>query len=158
VDVNDALDGDGPFSPERSGTLPTGPLARTCFSGQHSYDDVYKMLVGRGGMFAYLGTNDCRQVEERIRRSDSKAREVYEAMAYQIAKWVGASAAVLSGKVKAVVVTGGMSKSRPFVAMIRKFAGFVAPFMVYPEVEEMIALASGAQAAVAGKIKVQEYR
>ena len=79
-------------------------------------------------------------------------------MAYQIAKWVGASAAVLSGQVKAVVLTGGLARSKRLVGLIRKYAGFVAPFMVYPEVEEMIALASAAEAAMAGKIKVQEYR
>ena len=110
------------------------------------------MLVGRGGMFAHLGTNDCREVEERIRRGDAKATEVYEAMAYQIAKWVGASAAVLSGKVKAVVVTGGMARSQLLVRLIRKYAGFVAPFLVYPEMEEMVALAAG-PSAVARKIK-----
>jgi len=158
VDVNDALDGDGPFSPERSGSLPTGPLASYCFSGKNSHEEVKKMLVGCGGIFAYLGTNDCREVERRIRGGDAKAREVYEAMAYQISKWVGASAAVLSGRVKAVVITGGMSKSRLLVGMIRKYAGFVAPFLVYPEMEEMWALASSAQAAAAGKIKPREYR
>lgn len=158
VDVNDALDGDGPFSPERSGSLPTGPLVELCFSEKYSFGDVKKMLVGRGGIFAYLGTIDCREVENRIRNNDPKAREVYEAMAYQIGKWIGASAAVLSGKVKAVVVTGGMSRSKLLVRMIRKYAGFVAPFVVYPEVEEMLALATAAQSAVAGKIHVQEYR
>jgi butyrate kinase len=158
VDVNDALDGDGPFSPERSGTLPTGPLVKLCFSGEHSHDDVWKMLVGRGGMFAHVGTNDCRDVECRIRRGDKKAREVYEAMAYQIAKWVGASAAVLSGKVNAVVFAGGMAKSKMLIAMIRKYCGFVAPFLVYPEMEEMVALASAVQGAMARKLKIQEYR
>jgi butyrate kinase len=157
VDVNDALDGDGPFSPERSGSLPTGPLVKLCFSGKHTHEEVWKMLVGHGGMFAYLGTNDCRAVEDRIRRGDQKAAEVYEAMAYQIAKWVGASAAVLSGKVRAVVITGGMSRSKLLIRLIRKYAGFVAPFIVYPDTEEMIALASGVQAAMAGKVKVQEY-
>ena len=116
------------------------------------------MLVGHGGLYAYLGTNDCREVERRIRRGDAKARELYEVMAYKVAKWVGASAAVLSGRVKAVVITGGMSKSRLLVGMIRKYAGFVAPFLVYPEMEEMWALAASAQAAAAGTIKVQEYR
>ncbi len=158
VDVNDALDGDGPFSPERSGSLPTGPLVSVCFSGRPTHAEVKRMLVGGGGMYAYLGTNDCREVEERIRKGDAKAKEVYEAMAYQIAKWVGASAAVLSGKVKAVVVTGGMARSRLLVRLMRKYAGFVAPFVVYPEVEEMTALASAAEAAAAGRIKVQEYR
>ncbi len=157
VDSNDALDGDGPFSPERSGSVPTGMLARCCFSGK-SYDEVWKMLVGCGGIFAYLGTSDCREVEQRIRRGDAKAKEVYEAMGYQIAKWVGASASVLSGDVKAVVITGGMARSKLLVATIRKYAGFVAPFVVYPEVEEMIALATAAEAALAKKIKIQEYR
>jgi butyrate kinase len=158
VDVNDALDGDGPFSPERSGSLPTGPLAACCFSGKHTHAEVWKMLVGHGGLYAYLGTNDCRKVEQRIRQGDARAGEVYEAMAYQIGKWVGASAAVLSGRVKAVVLTGGMARSKRLVGMIRKYAGFVAPFMVYPEIEEMIVLAASAQAAVAGNVKVQEYR
>jgi butyrate kinase len=158
VDVNDGLDGEGPLSPERSGSLPTGMLASLCFSGKFSHDIVKKMLVGHGGLYAYLGTNDCREIECRIRRGDAKARELYEAMAYQIGKWVGASAAVLSGRAKAVVITGGMSKSRLLVSMIRKYAGFVAPFLVYPEMEEMFALAASGQAAAAGTIQVQEYR
>ncbi len=158
IDVNDALDGDGPFSPERSGSLPTGPLVDLCFTGKKTHQEVRKMLVGHGGMFAYLGTIDCRDVEERIKKGDEKATAVYSAMAYQIGKWIGASAAVLCGKVNAVVVTGGMSRSKLLVSMIRKYAGFVAPFVVYPEVEEMIALATAAQGAVAGKLQVQEYR
>ncbi len=158
VDVNDALDGDGPFSPERSGSLPTGPLIAVCFDNLHTHDEVWKMLVGHGGMYAYLGTNDCRAVEDRIRRKDAKAAEVYEAMAYQIAKWIGASAAVLSGRVKAVVFAGGLARSKLLIRLIKKYAGFVAPFMVYPETEEMNALATAAQAAMARKIKVQEYR
>ncbi|MEN6457636.1 MAG: butyrate kinase [Thermoguttaceae bacterium] len=158
VDANDALDGDGPFSPERSGSVPTGMLAKACFSDGKTYADIWKMLVGQGGIYSYLGTNDCREVEERMAKGDAKAAEVYEAMAYQIAKWIGASAAVLSGQVKAVVVTGGMARSKPLIRFIRKYAGFVAPFVVYPEVEEMTALASAAQAAMARKIKIQEYR
>jgi butyrate kinase len=158
VDVNDGLDGEGPLSPERSGSLPTGTLADLCFSGKVSHNEVKKMLVGHGGLYAYLGTNDCREIERRIRRGDAKARELYEAMAYKIGKWIGASAAVLSGQVSAVVITGGLSKSRLLVGMIRKYARFVAPFLVYPEMEEMYALAASAQAAAAGKIKVQEYR
>lgn len=158
VDVNDGLDGEGPMSPERSGSLPTGMLAGLCFSGKYSHEEVKKLLVGHGGLYAYLGTNDCREIEDRIRRGDKKAAELYESMAYKVAKWVGASAAVLSGKVSAVVITGGMSKSRLLVRLIKKYAGFVAPFLVYPEMEEMWALAASAQAAAAGTIKVQEYR
>jgi butyrate kinase len=158
VDVNDGLDGEGPMSPERSGSLPTGMLATLCFSGRFSHDEVKKILVGHGGLYAYLGTNDCREIEKRIRRGDANARELYEVMAYKVAKWIGASAAVLSGTVSAVVITGGMSKSRLLVRLIRKYAGFVAPFLVYPEMEEMWALAASAQAAAAGTIKIQEYR
>jgi len=158
VDVNNALDGDGPFSPERSGSLPTGDLTRICFSGEYAPAAVKKMLVGEGGMFAYLGTNDGREVARRIAAGDAAARAVYEAMAYQIAKEVGAAAAALSGRVKAVVLTGGMSASRRMVAMIRKRVGFIAPVRVYPQVEEMNALASAVEAAVAGKFPVQEYR
>jgi butyrate kinase len=157
VDVNNALDGDGPFSPERSGSLPAGDLARLCFSGECAWPQIRKMITGEGGLFAYLGTNDCREVEDRIVRGDEKADEVYRAMAYQIAKSIGAAAAVLSGKVKAVVLTGGMAKSRRLCSAIRKYAGFVAPFVVYPELEEMAALALSAQAALAGKIEIKEY-
>lgn len=158
VDVNNALDGDGPFSPERSGSLPTGDLARLCFSGKYTLKEVRKMIVGAGGLNAYLGTNDCRIIEKKIQRGSKTAREVYAAMAYQIAKSIGAAAAVLSGRVKAVVLTGGISRSRLLVSSIRKYAGFVAPFRVYPEMEEMGALALFAQAAIGGKIKVKEYR
>ena len=131
---------------------PCPPL----FLGKFSHEAVKKMLVGHGGLYAYLGTNDCREIEQRIRHGDAKAREIYEAMAYKIGKWVGASAAVLSGRVKAVVITGGMSKSRLLVGMIRKYAGFVAPFIVCPATGEMAALS--AQAAMSGKIKIKARR
>jgi butyrate kinase len=157
IDVNNALDGDGPFSPERSGSLPAGDLVRLCFSRKYSLKEAQKMIVGAGGLFAYLGTNDCRVIEGKIRRGNKHAREVYQAMAYQTAKAVGAAAAALSGKVHAVVLTGGASRSRMLVGFIRKYAGFVAPFRVYPEMEEMSALALFAQAAIKGKIKVKEY-
>ncbi|MEN6452577.1 MAG: butyrate kinase [Thermoguttaceae bacterium] len=157
VDANNALAGDGPFSPERTGTVPTGPLVKTCFNGS-SFTDVWTMLTTHGGLYAYLGTNDCREVEARIKRGDAKAEEVYEAMAYQIAKSIGGTAAVLSGQVNAVVLTGAMARSRILVRTIRKYAGFVAPFHVYPDIEEVSAMASAINAAMAGKVKIQEYR
>lgn len=157
VDVNDALDGEGPMSPERSGSLPSGDLARLCFSGKYAPEKMQKMLVGEGGLFAYLGTSDCREVEARIVRGDSQAEEVYHAMAYQIAKSIGAAAAVLSGKVQAVVLTGGISRSRRLISMIRQYAGFIAPFLVYADMEEMAALAHAGLAAIDGKIEVKEY-
>jgi butyrate kinase len=158
VDVNDALAGEGPFSPERSGGLPAVDLARLCFSGQYSLEEVEKAIAGKGGLYAHLGTSDCRKVEEMIRHGDAKARELYQAMAYQIGKTVGAGAVVLRGRVKAVVITGGMSNSRMLVGMIRKYVSFISPVLVYAEMEEMGALALSVQAALAGKIKVQEYR
>lgn len=157
VDVNNALDGEGPFTPERSGTLPAGQLAKFCFSGNATLADVKKMLTGRGGLYAYLGTNDCRKIEERIAKGDKKAELVYGALAYQIAREIGACAAVLSGRVTAVVLTGGMSVSRPFVARIRRYAGFVGPFRVFPQVEEMVALAMAASGVIDGEIKLKEY-
>jgi len=158
VDVNNALHGEGPFSPERTGSLPAGDLARLCFSGKYTLDGVMQLVTRAGGMYAHLGTADCREVEKRIAQGDRQAEQIYEAMAYQIAKEIGAMAAVLSGKVKAVVLTGGMASSRQLVARIRKYAGFVARFKVYPKMEEMGALAAGALAALRGTVGVKEYR
>ena len=157
VDVNDGLAGEGPFTPERTGSLPAVDVARYCLTGNYSLDELKKIIAGHGGLFAYLGTNDCRAVEEMIRRGDTQAREVYEAMAYQIAKSVGEAAAILCGRVKAVVFTGGMSQSRMLIRMLRKYVSFIAPVLVFAEMEEMGALALSVQAALAGKIKIQEY-
>jgi butyrate kinase len=157
VDVNDGLFGEGPFTPERTGSLPAVDVARLCFSGRYSLEELQKTIAGKGGLFAYLGTNDCRIVEEMIRRGDAQAREIYEAMAYQIAKSVGEAAAVLCGRVKAVVFTGGMSRSRMLIRLLRKYVSFIAPLLVYAEMEEMGALALSVQAALAGKIEIQEY-
>jgi butyrate kinase len=158
VDVNNALQGEGPFSPERTGSLPAGDLARLCFSGKFTLEQIIKIITRAGGLLAYLGTNDCREIEKRIAAGDTKAADVYEAMAYQIAKDIGAGAVALSGKVDAVVLTGGLANSKKMVGLIRKYAGFVARFRVYPKMEEMGALAAGALAALNGSAKVQEYR
>jgi butyrate kinase len=157
VDVNNALEGDGPFSPERSGAVPPGDLVRLCFSGRYSQEQVQKMLTGEGGLYAYLGTNDCRRIEQMIRRGNAKAQQAYHAMAYQIAKSIGAAAAVLSGRVQAVVFAGALANSKMLLGIIRRYAGFIAPFLVYPAMEEMSALALAAHAALNGKIPVQEY-
>ncbi|MFH0939612.1 MAG: butyrate kinase [Planctomycetota bacterium] len=158
VDVNSALDGEGPFSPERAGSLPAGDLARLCFSGKFKLDEILRIISRAGGLVAHLGTNDCREVEKRIVQGDKKAAIIYEAMAYQIAKSIGAAATVLSGKVNAVVLTGGLANSKKMVRLIKKYAAFIAPFKVYPKMEEMSALAAGALAALNGAIKVKEYR
>jgi butyrate kinase len=158
VDVNNALHGEGPLAPQRSGSLPAGDLTRLCFSGKYTQQQILNTLTRTGGLVAHLGTTDCREVERRIARGDDKAALLYEVMAYQMAKQIGAMAAVMSGKVKAVVLTGGMASSRQLVARIKKYAGFVAPFKVYPKMEELGALAAGALCALKGSVKVREYR
>jgi len=157
LDVNNALDGDGPFSPERTGGLPTGDLVQHCFSGRYNEQEVMDLITRHGGLVAHLGTNDCVAIEERIGRGDRKAEGVYEALGYQIAKAIGSAAATLSGRVKAVVLTGGLSASKMLVRIIKKYAGFVAPMMVYPQIGEMDALAAGADDALAGRRRIREY-
>lgn len=157
IDVNNALDGDGPFSPERSGGIPVGNLVRLCFSGEKSQDEIYKNIVGKGGLVAYLGTNDAREVEQMIDQGNEKAKLVYEAMAYQIAKEIGSCAAVLKGKVDAIVLTGGIAYSKLFTSLIKERVEFVAPILIYPGEGEMEALASGALRVLEGQEKAKVY-
>jgi butyrate kinase len=144
VDVNNALDGDGPFSPERAGTIPAGQLAALCFSGGLTPADVKSRLTGRGGLVAHLGTNDIRVIEEKIRNGDERARLVLDAMIYQIAKHIGAAAAVLDGRVDAIAASGGLAMDDSLVMKLKSKVGWIAKVMVYPGEEEMHALALGA--------------
>jgi butyrate kinase len=150
VDVNQALDGTGPFSPERAGGLPVGDVVRMCFGihpyeGLHlTYEEMFRKLAGQGGLVAHLGTNDAVEVEARIRAGDARARLVYQAMAYQIAKEIGAMATVLKGKVDAVILTGGLAHSEMLLAWIRERVAWIGPMLVYPGEDEMLALAQGA--------------
>ena len=158
VDVNNGLDGEGPFSPERSGSLPVGALAKLCFSGKYSLPQVRKMITGAGGLVAYLGTNDAKKVEEMAyEQNDEKARIIFEAMAYQIAKEIGAAAAVLCGRVDAVLITGGIAYSDKLVNLIRERVQFIAPVKVYPGEDEMQALAEGAYYALTGELEIKQY-
>ena len=157
IDVNNALDGDGPFAPERSGGLPAGDLARLCFSGQHTPADVQHMIRGGGGVVGYLGTNDMRAVEGRIGLGDRDALEVYEAMAYQVAKEIAALAAVLCGEVDAVVLTGGLARSEMFVGWIKQRIGFLGPVHVFAGEMEMEALALGALRVLRGEERPRAY-
>ena len=118
IDVNNGLHGDGPFSPERAGTVPVGDLVALCYSGQYYREEIMKKLVGQGGLVSYLGTNDAVEVEKRIEAGDEKAKLIYEAMAYQVAKEIGAASAVLAGKVDAIVLTGGLAYGKGFVKSI----------------------------------------
>jgi len=143
IDVNNGLHGDGPFSPERAGTVPAGDLVSLCFSGQYYMDEIMKKLVGQGGLMAYLNTNDALEVEERISQGDQEAKEVYDAMAYQIAKEIGSMSTVCHGKVDAIVLTGGLAYGKAFVEMISTRVGWIADVLVYPGENELQALTEG---------------
>jgi len=158
VDVNNVLDGDGSFSPERSGGLPVGSLVELCFSGRYTKSEIMRKIVGGGGLTAYLGTNDGREVMKRIKAGDQYARLIYEAMAYQIAKEIGAGATVLKGKVDAIVLTGGMANDKELMGWIEERVEFIAPVKVYPGEMEMKAMAQGALRVLRGEEEVKEYR
>ncbi len=157
VDVFNALDGDGAFSPERAGGVPSGALVKMCFSGKYSEKEVYKKIVGNGGFNAYLNTNDARDVEKMIDNGDAHAKEVYDAFVYQVCKNVGAQAAVLDGKVDAIVVTGGIAYSKYVIEGIKNKVSWIAPITVYPGEDELLALAQGALRVENGEEKAMEY-
>jgi butyrate kinase len=143
VDVNNALDGDGPFSPERAGGLPVGSLVDLCFSGEYTKDEIKKKITGSGGLVAYLGTNDGREVQRRIKEGDQYAKLIYETMSYQISKEIGAAATVLKGDIDAIILTGGIAYDTEFVSWIIERVGFIAPVKVVPGENEMIAMVQG---------------
>ncbi len=157
IDVSNALDGEGPFTPERSGSLPAGPLVQLCFDGRHQQRDLERLIAGHGGLLAYLGTSDLREITARIDRDDLQARLVLEAMAYQIAKGIGAQATVLKGRVEAIVLTGGLAHCEWLIEKITERIGFLAPVRVLPGEDEMGALAQGAWRVVKGEEPAGDY-
>ncbi len=156
IDVNDASS-DGPFSPERTGGLPLQGFITLCFSGKYSEAQIRRLVMGEGGLVSYLGTSSAEEVENRIAAGDRVAEEVYEAMAYQIAKEIGAMATVLAGKVDAVVITGGLARSQRLVEWTRRRVEFIAPVLVLAGEFEMRAMAEGALRALSGKAAVKDY-
>lgn len=158
IDVNQALDGDGPFSPERSGGLPSGAVAKLCFSGKYTHAEIKKMITGQGGLTAYLNTNDALEVENRVKAGDKHAALIYEAMAYQVSKEIGSCAAVLKGNVDAVLITGGVAYDKSFVNWIKERVEFIAPVFVYPGEDEMQALAFNGIEFLKGETKALEYK
>lgn len=158
VDVNNALDGEGPFSPERTGTLPVSGLIKLCYSGKYTIDELKKKIVGKGGLVAYLGTNDGREVEAMIKNGNKEAELVYKAMAYQVAKEIGSCAAVLEGKVDAIIMTGGLAYDKALVGWIKERVEFISEVKVYPGEDEMIALAEGGLRVLRGEEKAKEYK
>ena len=157
IDVNNGLDGDGPFSPERTGGLPIGALTKLCFSGKYQLHEIKKMITGKGGLVAYLRSNNATEIENRINKNDSYAKSVFEAMAYQTAKEIGACAAVLKGKVDAIILTGGLAFSEPITKWIKERVGFIAPVEIYPGEDEMKALTEGAYYAMTGELPIKDY-
>ncbi|MEA4848374.1 MAG: butyrate kinase [Clostridiaceae bacterium] len=158
VDVNNALDGEGPFSPERSGGLPVSGLIKLCYSGKYNFDEVKKKITGKGGLVAYLGTNDGREVVKRIEAGDKEAELVYKAMAYQVAKEIGACAAVLEGKVDAICLTGGLAYDKHLTGWIKERVEFIGAVKVYPGEDEMIALAEGGLRVLRKEEAAREYK
>lgn len=157
VDVNNGLDGEGPFSPERAGTVPAGDLVSLCFSGEYYREEIMKKLVGQGGLVGYLGTNDAVKVEKMIEAGNEKAKLVYSAMAYQVAKEIGAASAVLAGKVDAIVLTGGLAYGKGFVKEIADRVNWIAEVIVQPGENELQALAEGALRVLRGEEKAKDY-
>jgi butyrate kinase len=158
VDVTNAVDGEGPFSPERSGTIPTLQLMALCFSGKYTFDQVKKILTGEGGMVSHLGTNQFQQIEkELIPAGDKHATLIHEAMAYNIAKYIGSMAVVLKGEIDGILLTGGISWNPLMVQSITEKVSFLAPVSVYPGEDEMGALARNGLAALRGEADVQTY-
>jgi butyrate kinase len=157
IDVNNALDGDGPFSPERSGGLPAGQLAALCFSGKYSHSEIKSMITGKGGMVAYLGTNSFKDVCSMADNGDEKAILIRNAVSYQVAKEIGAMASVLHGRVDAIILTGGMAYQESNTNAIRSMVEYISEVVVYPGEDEMKALAFNALLALDGKIDIREY-
>ena len=158
VDVNNALDGDGPFSPERSGGLPTGDLVKLCFSGKYTFDEIKKMINGKGGYTAHLNTNNAKAVEEAALAGDKKSKLIEDAMAYQVAKEIGKCAAVLSGKVDAIILTGGIAYGKEIVKYIKGRVEFIAKVIIYPGEDELLALTQGGLRVLNGEEKAKEYK
>ena len=159
IDVNNALDGEGPISPERAGTLPTGQLIDLCFSGKYTKEEIKKMIAGsKAGLAAHLNTTDMIQIERAIESGDEHAKLIVDAMIYQIAKAVGAAAVPLYGKIDAILLTGGMARSEYIVPRLIEYVSFLAPISVYPGEDELEALASNALSVLRGEQELLEYK
>ncbi|MGQ8336146.1 butyrate kinase [Sunxiuqinia sp. A32] len=158
IDVNNALDGDGPFSPERSGGLPVGQVIDLCFDSGLSKEEIRRMVVGEGGYVAYLGTNSALDVEKMVQRNDEKAKLIQDALAYQVAKSIGEMAVVLDGKIDGILLTGGMAYSEYLTNYIRQRTEFLAKVFIYPGEDELEALARNALRVARGEAEAKVYQ
>lgn len=150
-------DDDGQFSPERSGSVPSLELIRLCFSGDYTKADMVKKVRGKGGLFAHLGTSDCRVIEKMIKDGDQHADLVFQAQAYQIAKGIGLLSIVLKGKCDAIILTGGVARSQILTDRIKEYVSFIAPVAVLPGENEMEALALGGLRLLSGEETARQY-
>jgi len=157
IDVNNALDGEGPFSPERSGTLPTGQLIKKCFTEGVTIEEMKKVVNGEGGLMAYFGTNSAYQIELMALDGDDNARLIQDAMSYQVAKDIGSMATVLNGEVDAIILTGGIANNPMVVEYIKKMVTYIAPVIIYPGEDEMHALAMNGLMVLKGETIAKEY-
>lgn len=158
VDVNQGLDGDGPYSPERTGTLPIGDLVRLCFNGEYTQKQILKMITGKGGLVSYLDTNSAYEVEKRVEANDENAKFIYDGMAYQVAKEIGSMVAVLHSEVDGILITGGIANDKYFVNQIISYVHRMAPIHVYPGEDEMKALAMNGLRIITGEADVKTYQ
>ncbi len=157
VDANNALDGDGPFSPERAGTLPAADLIKLCYSGRYTESEILKRIAGQAGLVAHLGTTDVKEIIRRIGEGDKKAELLLDAMIYQTSKSIAAEGAVFCGEVDAILLTGGMAHSDYITSRLRRRISFLAPVFIYPGEDEMQALALNALAVLRGEREVKMY-
>ena len=157
IDVNNALDGDGPFSPERSGAVPVGDLIKMCFSGEYTQEEVYKKIVGKGGYVSYLNTNDARDVLREKEEGNKFAELIYNAFIYQVSKSIGEMATVLKGKVDSIILTGGIAYSPIVVSDIKERVEWISNVAVYPGEDELLALAKGAVRVLNGEEEAKVY-
>lgn len=157
IDVNDAMMGEGPFTPERSGAVPLVPIIEMCFSGAFTKEEMVSMVTSDSGMQGLLGTNDLRKCEKMIKNGDSFASLVLESMAYQVSKQIGAMVAVLEGRVDGIILTGGLAFSNRFTGAIRHNVDLIAPIFVYPGENEMLAMAEGARSVLSGEKPLMCY-
>lgn len=150
-------DENGPFAPERSGSLPCYDLVNLCFSGKYQKEELLKLIRGKGGLYAYLGTTDALEIEKRISENDKNAELIYQAMAYQVAKAIGELATVVDGYVHRIVLTGGLARSKIFTGWVRKRVRFIAPVEIVPGEREMESLALGVLRILEGKEVAHQY-
>ena len=157
VDVNNILDGEGAFSPERAGTVPVGDLIKLCYSGKYTEKEIYKKICGNGGFNGYIGSNDMRDLLKWKEEGNQEAANLIDAFHYQIAKDAGAMAAVLNGKVDQIICTGGIAYGKETIDALKEKLGWIADFTVYPGEDELLALAQGALRVMNGEEEAKVY-